>query len=97
MVLVDGSVWNIMFVYMYDCCSEVYFYFDVFVEQGVMYFMGCLIEIWYFWMNDWEVVILLFWLIYVGFGMVSYFFIWVMVGENKDFIDMDFFELKDMW
>lgn len=89
MQLKIGSVWNIMLAYIYDCCMEVYFYFEFLEDQAVCYFFGEFIEICYFWLKNEEVVIFLFWFIYVGLGIINYIFIWGMAGENFDYGDMD--------
>lgn len=48
MILELGSVWNMMFCYIYECCMEVYVYFDYVNEDiCVFYMMGKLDEIKY--------------------------------------------------
>lgn len=89
-MLEDGLVWNMMLVYIYDCWMEVYLYWGMDDESCVLYLMGELIEICYLFIVNEEGVILLFWLIYLGVGIGSYIFIWVMVGDNIDYIDMEF-------
>lgn len=95
-VLQDGSVWNTMPAHTHDRRSEIYLYFDVPENQGVMHFMGHPQETRHLWVNDRQAVISPPWSIHAGSGTASYSFIWAMAGENKDFTDMDFFELKEM-
>lgn len=91
-----GSVWNIMLVYVYSCCMEVYFYFEVFDEYVVCYFMGEVDEICYIWMKGDQVVLFFEWFIYSVVVIYNYIFIWGMGGENLDYGDQDFLLIIDL-
>lgn len=95
-VLQKGSVWNTMPAHTHDRRSEVYLYFDVPSEQGVMHFMGQPQETRHLWVQNLQAIISPPWSIHAGSGTASYAFVWAMAGENKDFSDMDFIALTDI-
>lgn len=95
-VLADGSVWNTMPAHTHDRRSEVYLYFDVPEDQGVMHFMGQPQQTRHLWVRDRQAIISPPWSIHAGSGTASYSFVWAMAGENQDFTDMDFLKLEDI-
>lgn len=95
-ILSPGCVWNTMPSHTHDRRSEVYLYFDVPADQGIMHFMGRPKETRHLWIRDRQGIISPPWSIHAGSGTSSYSFIWAMAGENQDFSDMDQLTLDDI-
>lgn len=95
-VLQTGSVWNTMPSHTHDRRSEVYCYFDVQENQGVLHLMGQAQETRHLWVSNHQAIISPPWSIHSGCGTTNYSFIWGMGGENQSFTDMDFIAINEL-
>jgi 4-deoxy-L-threo-5-hexosulose-uronate ketol-isomerase len=95
-VLQNGSVWNTMPAHTHDRRMEVYCYFDVQENQGVMHLMGQPQETRHLWVSNHQAIISPPWSVHAGCGTANYSFIWGMAGENQSFADMDFVSISQL-
>ncbi len=95
-VLQNGSVWNTMPAHIHDRRMEVYCYFDVQENQGVMHVMGQPQETRHLWVSNHQAIISPPWSVHAGCGTANYSFIWGMAGENQSFADMDFVPINQL-
>lgn len=94
--LEPGSVWNTMPAHTHDRRMEAYLYFNVQPGQAVLHLMGEPQETKHIWVKNHQAIISPPWSIHSGAGTQNYSFIWGMAGENQDYTDMDFAEIKDL-
>lgn len=95
-MLHTGSVWNTMPAHTHDRRMEIYCYFDIQENQGVLHLMGEPTETRHLWVRNHQAIISPPWSIHSGCGTANYAFIWGMAGENQAFSDMDFVAINEL-
>ncbi|NKN80753.1 5-dehydro-4-deoxy-D-glucuronate isomerase, partial [Weissella cibaria] len=91
-----GNVWNTMPAHTHARRTEVYLYFDLAPDDVVFHFMGAPQETRSLVVRNEEAALSPGWSIHAGAGTGAYTFCWAMGGENQDFADMQFVDMKDL-
>ena len=92
--LEEGSVWNTMPVHTHQRRSEIYMYFNLPDGAMVFHLLGEPTETKHLVVQNGQAVISPSWSIHSGVGTRNYSFIWAMGGENQEFDDMDWVDMK---
>ena len=94
--LATGSVWNTMPAHTHSRRMEAYFYFELPGDQAVCHFMGEPQQTRHLWMHNEQAVLSPEWSIHSAAATHNYTFIWGMAGENLDYGDQDFTDIKNL-
>ena len=94
--LAPGSVWNTMPAHTHSRRMEAYFYFELPSDQAICHFMGEPQETRHLWLHNDQAVLSPEWSIHSAAATHNYTFIWGMAGENLDYSDQDFYDIKDL-
>ena len=94
--LAPGSVWNTMPAHTHSRRMEAYFYFELPTDQAICHFMGEPQETRHLWLHNDQAVLSPEWSIHSAAATHNYTFIWGMGGENLDYADQDFYDIKDL-
>ena len=94
--LAPGSVWNTMPAHTHSRRMEAYFYFELPEDQAVCHFMGESQETRHLWLHNDQAVLSPEWSIHSAAATHNYTFIWGMAGENLDYNDQDFYDIKNL-
>jgi len=94
--LEEGSVWNTMPVHTHQRRSEIYMYFNIPENAVVLHLLGEPSETKHVMVRNGQAVISPSWSIHSGVGTRNYSFVWAMGGENQEFDDMDWVEMKGL-